>query len=61
LHLEGLEDRCVPTVYNVNSLADVSISAGVNPNTGQINGTHLVTLRSAIEAANATPAPTRST
>src|SRR5438132_3060982 len=42
--LEALEDRCVPAVFNVNSTADILIPpAGV------------VTLRSAIEAANATP------
>src|SRR5262249_33503067 len=55
LYLEALEDRCVPTVFNVNTLADLSISPGVNTSTGQINGTKFVTLRSAIEAANATP------
>jgi hypothetical protein len=42
--LETLEDRCVPAVFNVNSTADLlAPPAGV------------VTLRSAIEAANATP------
>ena len=42
--LERLEDRLAPAVFNVNSLADIlSPPAGV------------VTLRSAIEAANATP------
>jgi hypothetical protein len=42
--LEMLEDRCVPAVFNVNSTADIlSPPAGV------------VTLRSAIQAANATP------
>ncbi len=55
LYLEALEDRCVPAVFNVNTLADLSISPGVDTSTGQINGTHFVTLRSAIEAANATP------
>jgi hypothetical protein len=44
LTLEALEDRAVPAVFNVNSLADV-----LNPAPG------VVTLRSAIEAANATP------
>jgi hypothetical protein len=54
--LECLEDRFVPAVFNVNSLLDLSIAAGVNPATGVINGTdHTVTVRSAIEAANATP------
>ncbi len=44
LALEMLEDRAVPTVFNVNSLADtLAPPAGV------------VTLRSAIQAANATP------
>jgi hypothetical protein len=43
LHLEHLEDRVVPAVFNVNSLADI-----LNPALG------VVTLRSAIEAANAT-------
>ncbi len=44
LGVESLEDRCVPAVFNVNSLADV-----LNPGPGT------VTLRSAIQAANATP------
>jgi hypothetical protein len=44
LGVESLEDRCVPTIFNVNSLADaLSPAAGV------------VTLRSAIQQANATP------
>jgi hypothetical protein len=55
LGLEALEDRCVPTVFTVNSLADLSLAAGVNPATGAINGTSTVTLRSAIEATNMTP------
>ncbi len=42
--LEFLEDRLAPAVFNVNSLADI-----LNPASG------VVTLRSAIEAANATP------
>ena len=42
--IEGLEDRFAPAVFNVNSLADILTPAA---------GT--VTLRSAIEAANATP------
>jgi predicted outer membrane repeat protein len=42
--LEILEDRFAPAVFNVNSTADV-----LNPPPG------VVTLRSAIEAANATP------
>ncbi len=44
LRLEILEDRCVPAIFNVNSTADI-----LNPAAG------VVTLRSAIEAANATP------
>jgi predicted outer membrane repeat protein len=44
LQVEGLEDRAVPAVFNVNSLADV-----LNPRPG------VVTLRSAIQMANATP------
>jgi hypothetical protein len=55
LSLELLEDRLAPAVYNVNTLADLSISPGVDPATGKILGTNTVTLRSAIEAANATP------
>jgi CSLREA domain-containing protein len=42
--LELLEERCAPAVFNVNSLADI-----LSPSTGT------VTLRSAIQAANATP------
>jgi CSLREA domain-containing protein len=42
--LECLEDRAVPTVFTVNSTADI-----LNPPAGT------VTLRSAIQAANATP------
>jgi hypothetical protein len=42
--LELLEDRCVPAVFNVNSLADI-----LNPGPG------VVTLRSAIQQANQTP------
>ena len=44
LNLEDLEDRLAPAVFNVNSLLDV-----LNPGPG------IVTLRSAIVAANATP------
>jgi CHRD domain len=43
-HFEILEDRLVPAVFNVNSTADI-----LNPPAG------IVTLRSAIQAANATP------
>jgi hypothetical protein len=55
LRLEPLPDRTVPAVFRVNSLADLSLSPGVDPTTGDIKGTHTVTLRSAVEAANATP------
>ena len=41
LNLESLEDRCVPAVINVNSLADI-----LNPGPG------VVTLRSAIQQAD---------
>src|SRR5262249_9021416 len=44
LQVNSLEDRVVPAVFNVNSTADI-----LSPATG------VVTLRSAIEAANATP------
>lgn len=44
LDLEALEDRLAPAVFNVNSLADI-----LNPSSDT------VTLRSAIQAANATP------
>src|SRR5438552_255699 len=53
LGLEQLEDRLVPaaipTVLNVNSLADA-----FNPGPGS----GVVTLRSAVQAANQTPGPT---
>ena len=44
----------VPAVFNVNSLLDLSLAPGVNPD-GTIAGTTTVTLRSAIQAANTTP------
>ncbi len=44
LRLETLDDRIAPAVFNVNSTADI-----LHPSAG------VVTLRSAIEAANATP------
>src|SRR5262249_17684035 len=44
LRLETLEDRFVPSTFNVNSTADI-----LNPSAG------IVTLRSAIQAANHTP------
>jgi hypothetical protein len=46
MSVESLEDRCVPAVFNVNSLADV-----LNPAPG------VVTLRSAIQAADNTADP----
>jgi predicted outer membrane repeat protein len=52
--LEALEDRFAPAVFNVNTLQDLSLSPGVNPN-GTIKGTNTITLRSAIQAANGTP------
>jgi hypothetical protein len=56
LHLEQLENRLVPAVYHVNSLADILIAGKtINPANGKIEPTNTVTLRSAIEAANATP------
>ena len=60
LCLEALEDRMVPAVFNVNSLLDLSLAPGVNPD-GTIAGTTTVTLRSAIQAANTTPGATPST
>jgi hypothetical protein len=52
---ETLEDRCVPATFNVNTLLDLPLT-NVNLTTGVIaNSGGLVTLRSAISAANATP------
>jgi hypothetical protein len=51
--LELLEDRLSPAVFNVNSLQDLSLAPGVNPD-GSIVGTTTVTLRSAIQVANMT-------
>jgi parallel beta-helix repeat protein len=51
--LEALEDRLAPAVFKVNSGLDLSLAPGVNAD-GTIKGTTTVTLRSAIEAANAT-------
>jgi hypothetical protein len=48
-----LEDRIAPAVFNVNSLADLSIAGGVNPDGSIIGQGSTVTLRSAIQAANA--------
>jgi len=48
----------IGTVFNVNTLADLSIAGGVDPTTGQIIGLgNVVTLRSAIQAANNAPGP----
>jgi predicted outer membrane repeat protein len=60
LNVECLEDRSVPAVYTVNSLVDLGIANGVDNANGQIldaqhHDTGVVTLRSAIEAANHTP------
>jgi hypothetical protein len=56
LNLEELENRLVPAVYKVTTLSDISIAAGVDPATGKIKDQkNTVTLRSAIEASNATP------
>ena len=54
LYLEALEDRCVPATFNVNTLADLSLAAGVNAN-GTIGTSSTITFRSAIQAANNTP------
>ncbi len=51
--LELLEDRLAPAVFSVNSLADLSITGGVNPDGTIIGQGNTVTLRSAIQAANA--------
>jgi hypothetical protein len=53
LNVECLEDRLAPAVFNVNSLADLSIAAGVNSDGSIIGQGTTVTLRSAIQAANA--------
>jgi hypothetical protein len=52
---ESLEDRCVPAAFNVNTLLDLPITANSVTAQGVIAGTNLVSLRSAIQAANATP------
>ncbi len=53
-NLEVLEDRLAPAVFNVNTTADLSITGGVNPDGTIVGGpAGVVTLRSAIEAANA--------
>jgi hypothetical protein len=53
LRLEFLEDRLAPAVFNVNTLADLSIASGVNPDGTIVGQGSTVTLRSAIQAANA--------
>jgi predicted outer membrane repeat protein len=55
LRCDELESRVVPSVFIVNTLTDPSIGAGVNNANGRIGATTLVSLRSAIEAANNTP------
>jgi len=57
LGLEALEDRAVPATFYVNTVLDPSIGAGVNAN-GTIMGTHTISLRSAIDAANMNNSPT---
>jgi hypothetical protein len=53
--IDPLEDRTVPTVFHANSLGDLSLASGVDPATGAIIGTNgVVTLRSAVQAANLT-------
>jgi hypothetical protein len=51
LDMEVLEDRFVPATFNVNTLAD---TVAVNLVTGQ-DATGHISLRSALQAANATP------
>jgi hypothetical protein len=51
-NLELLEDRLAPAVFNVNTLADLSIAGGVNPDGTIVGQGNTVTLRSAIQAAN---------
>jgi hypothetical protein len=50
--LEVLEDRLAPAVFTVNSLLDLSMAGGVNPDGTIIGHGNSVTLRSAIQAAN---------
>src|SRR4051812_6295937 len=53
--LEHLEYRMAPAVFVVNTLDDISTAGGANPD-GTITGTTgIVRLRSAIEAAHASP------
>jgi hypothetical protein len=54
LAVEMLEDRLVPSTFNVTTLADQSIQSGVNLANGAIKATGAVTLRSAIAAADQT-------
>ena len=52
--LEALEDRLTPATDIVNSTGDAASQDGVSPDTGNlVNGQPEVTLRSAIQAANA--------
>jgi hypothetical protein len=54
-NLERLEDRTAPALFNVNTLADLSIASGVNPDATIVGQNQTITLRSAIQAANQTP------
>jgi hypothetical protein len=51
--LEALETRLAPAVFNVNTTADLSITGGVNADGTIVGSAGTVTLRSAIQAANA--------
>src|SRR6266566_1143872 len=53
--LEMLEDRLAPALFTVNTLNDPSIAGGVNTDGTIVGMGTTVSLRSAIEAANATP------
>jgi hypothetical protein len=54
LRLEGLEDRCTPAFFHVTIPGDQSaVNPAVSASIGDQDGN--VTLRSAIEAANAQP------
>src|SRR4051794_5012307 len=50
--LEALEDRTVPSTFNVNSFLD---TVTVNPAASALDASGNVTLRSAVMAANASP------
>ena len=61
LFLEALEDRCVPTTFNVNTLADLSIAGGVNADGTIVGMGNTVTLRRPSRPPTTPPATTRST